>query len=220
MGSYLEWMSRGFSHSGVLDNADKVARAIWLSSRQAINNLNSVAAVCNANLTLSRRQEVIDAFKSNLPVESLRKLREAPFDSRDLVPDDLFREVLQETRAARHDDVLLEPIRQRHTYRGGRNSSPSRGGSGTLGRRRYRKSSGKGKGGDFQGQTARGGASFRGNFNRQSDGGSSSAHVYRGGKKKGGAAAKSGGGEAVTGQWEAVCNARGSSGRRSARTGG
>ena len=196
MGSYLEWMSRGFSHTGALDNADKVARAIWLSSRQAINNLNSVAAVCNANLTLSRRQEVIDAFKSNLPEESLRKLREAPFDSRDLIPDELFREVLQETRAARHDDVLLEPIRQRHAYRSGRTSSPSRGGPSTSGRRRYRKSSGKGKGGGLQGQAGRGGSSFRGGSNRQSDGGSSSAHVYRSGKKKGGAAAKSGGGDA------------------------
>ena len=133
MGSYLEWMMRGFYNSGALNNVDKVARAIWVSSRQAINNLNSVSAVCNANLTLFRRQVVIDAFKSNLPDESLRKLREAPFDSRDLIPDELFREVLQETRAARHDDVLLEPIRQRHTYRGGRHSSPSRGGSGTSG---------------------------------------------------------------------------------------
>ena len=53
---------------------------------------------------------MINAFKSNLPEESLRKLREAPFDSRDLIDDDLFKEVLKETREARHDDVLLEPV--------------------------------------------------------------------------------------------------------------
>ena len=58
IGSYLEWMLRGLKTTGALDNADKVARAIWVSTRQAVNNLNAVGAVCNANVTF-RRQEVI-----------------------------------------------------------------------------------------------------------------------------------------------------------------
>ena len=52
IGSYLEWILRGLKHTGALDNSDKVARAIWVSTRQAVNNLNSAGAVCNANLTL------------------------------------------------------------------------------------------------------------------------------------------------------------------------
>ena len=104
-------MLRGLKTTGALDDADKVARAIWVSTRQAVNNLNAVGEVCNANVTLFRCQEVINAFKSNLPEDSLRKL-ETPFDSPDLVDDDLFKQVLKETREARHDDFLLEPVRQ------------------------------------------------------------------------------------------------------------
>ena len=168
IGSYLEWMLRGLKHTGALDNADKVARAIWVSTRQAVNNLNTVGAVCNANVTLFRRQEVIDAFRSNLPDESLRKLREAPFDSRDLIDDELLKEVLEETREAHHDDVLLEPVRQWHQYRGGRYSLPSRGGGagGGGGKRNcYNKKSGRGqKGGDFQDRSGQVDSSFRGGF--------------------------------------------------------
>ena len=72
IGSYLEWMLKGLVKTGALDEADKVARAILVFTRQAVNNLNATSAVCNANDTSFRCQEVISAFRSNLPDESLR----------------------------------------------------------------------------------------------------------------------------------------------------
>ena len=185
IGSYLEWMMKGLILSGALDGADKVAQAILVSTRQAINNLNAVSSVCNANVTSFRRQEVIKAFKADLPDDAIRKLREAPFDSRDLIPDELFREVIKETREARHDDVLLEPIRQRQQYRRAPYSPVYRGGAGGRGggkgkgRGQYVAGRGRGEGG-YKGQDQ----SFRGNFRRQS-GGKGQASQAKGGKGKG-----------------------------------
>ena len=186
---------KGLVRSGALDASDKVSRAMFVSARQAVNNLNATAAVCNTNVTAFRREEVIQAFKSNLPDESLRRLREAPFDSRDLVSDELFAEVLRETREARHDDVLLEPIRQRHQYRRGQNSPSFRGGRGSGKKSKPSQRGGRGFGGDNRGgQSGHGGSSFRGQP-RQQSGGKSSASNTRGGGKKGDSASKPGGGK-------------------------
>ena len=176
---------KGLILSGALDGADKVAQAILVSTRQAINNLNAVSSVCNANVTSFRRQEVIKAFKADLPDDAIRKLREAPFDSRDLIPDEVFREVIKETREARHDDVLLEPIRQRQQYRRAPYSPAYRGGAGGKGggkgkgRGQYVAGRGRGDGG-YKGQDQ----SFRGNFRRQS-GGKGQATQAKGGKGRG-----------------------------------
>ena len=107
IGNYLEWMMKGLKKSGALEEADKVTRAIFVSTRQAINNLNATSSVCNTNVTSFRRQEVISALRTNLPDDALRKLRETPFKSRDLIDNAIFNQVLKDTRETRHDDVLL-----------------------------------------------------------------------------------------------------------------
>ena len=83
IGNYLEWMMKGLKKSGALEEADKVTRAIFVSTRQAINNLNATSSVCNTNVTSFRRQEVISALRTNLPDDALLKLRETPFNSRE-----------------------------------------------------------------------------------------------------------------------------------------
>ena len=78
IGSFLEWTMKGLVRSGALDCSDKVSKAMFVSARQAVNNLNVTAAVCNTNVTAFRREEVIHAFKSNLPDESLRGFVKPP----------------------------------------------------------------------------------------------------------------------------------------------
>ena len=137
-------------------------------------------------MTSFRRQEVIKAFKADLPDDAVRKLREAPFDSRDLIDDELFRQVIKETREARHNDVLLEPIRQQRQYRRGPYSPAYRGGAGGKGGKgkgRGQGAAGRGKGdGGFRGRQD---SSFRGQYRRQSGGKGQANQGKSGGKGKG-----------------------------------
>ena len=121
----MESVLKGFILSGALNDADTVAYA--------------VSSACNANVTSFRRQGVIEAFKTHLPVDAILQLRGAPFVSRDLIVDGLFRVVFSVTREAGHDDILLGLIRQQ--YRRAPYSPAYRGGAGGEGGNR-----GKGRG--------------------------------------------------------------------------
>ena len=199
IGNYLEWMLRGLKKSGALEGSNNVARAIVVSIRQAMNNLNSTSAVCNANVTSFRCQEVISALRTNLLEDALRKLWDAPFASRELRDNEVFNQVLKETRETPHDNVLLEPVRQKHHYhhRHSSYSSYRSGDDGSSGQRhRYQKSSGRGsRREDFHGgSSGHKDSSFRERHHHSGDK-STSSHSYRpGGQKKGGHPHKSGGG--------------------------
>ena len=75
------------------------------------------------NVTAFRREEVLNAFKTILPTEAKQALREASFTTLDLLDDETFSKVLKETREARHDDLLLAPLRQQPYQPAGRASS-------------------------------------------------------------------------------------------------
>ena len=138
--------------------------------------------MCNANVASFRRQEVLNKLGTLIPEEDKQSLREAPFTNRDLIADDLFNKVLKETRESRHDDVLLNPIRQQHW--------PHRSSSGHWGDTNYRAgsrshSTGRGSHGQAR-DDHRGGSSgqkeksFRGGHAGKGGGGSSSYRPGRG----------------------------------------
>ena len=116
MVNYLEWMHAGLKKTDYLKEADKVTRSFFTTIRQAVHNLSSVGAVCNANVISFRRQEILNALGALISEEAKQSLRDAPFTNRDLIADDLFNKFFKEIRESRHDDVLLNPIHQQHCY--------------------------------------------------------------------------------------------------------